>query len=307
MSAPRMGLIEWIYLIVLSVIWGSSFVFIEFALQSFSPFFAVFLRVLIGAIALTLILAAQGVFLPRDRNMWLLFLIMGLLQNALPFSLITWGQQYITAGLSSIFNGTTPFFAVILAHFFTQNEKATPGKIIGVLFGIAGVVVIIGPENLSQLSFENIGAFAVLGAAVCYALSLIIGVQFKGLNPGVIPAGMLWMASLIMFPVWWFGSVPITGELSVSSVFAVFALGVVCSAIAFIIFYRILEKGGATNTSLVTFLVPVSALLMAWVLLGETLSLMELSGIGLIFCGLIVVDGRLLSLVRLKKVSKPLL
>lgn len=305
MTAPKMGMAEWIYLLVLSVIWGSSFVLIEYALKSFSPFFTVFLRVFIGALTLTVILAAQGVLLPRDRKMWVLFLIMGILQNALPFSLITWGQQYITAGLSSIFNGTTPFFAVILAHFFTQNEKATPGKVIGVMFGIVGVVVIIGPDNLSQFSFENLGAFAVLGAAVCYAVALVVGVQFKGLNPGVIPAGMLWMASFIMLPPVLLGGAPVTAELTVSAVGAVIALGVVCSAIAFIIFYRILEKGGATNTSLVTFLVPVSALLMAWLLLGETLSLMELSGIGLIFCGLVVVDGRLVSLVRPKKIPNP--
>lgn len=300
MSAPKMGMIEWFYLIVLSVIWGSSFVFIEIALQSFSPFFAVFLRVFIGAIALTLILAAQGVFLPRDKKMWFLFLLMGVFQNALPFSLITWGQQYITAGLSSIFNGTTPFFAVILAHFFTKNEKATFAKVFGVLLGICGITVIIGPENLNSINWENLGSLAVLAAGFCYAVSLVVGVQFKGLNPGVIPAGMLWMASLIMLPIWLSEAEPLTGQLTVHSVGAVLALGVLCSAVAFILFYRILEKGGAMNTSLVTFLVPVSALFMAWLFLGETLNLMELSGIAIIFCGLIVVDGRLLSWLRPK-------
>lgn len=297
-----MGFAEWVYLLVLSVIWGSSFVFIEFALKSFSPFFAVFLRVFIGALALTLILAVQGVFLPRSWKMWGLFLLMGALQNALPFSLITWGQQYITAGLSSIFNGTTPFFAVILAHFFTQNEKATFPKVIGVLLGIAGIITIIGPEKLVDLDPGNLGAYAVLVAGMCYALALVIGVRFKGLNPGVIPAGMLWMASIIMLPALWFGRPLFTGEVMASSVTAVVALGVLCSAIAFILFYRILEKGGATNTSLVTFLVPVSTLFLAWIFLGETLSLMEVWGIGLIFCGLIVVDGRILSWMKSIKV-----
>ncbi len=298
-----MGLNEWVSLIILGAIWGSSFIFIEVALNGFSPYLLVFLRVFIGAITLTIILTFKGVELPKGWKLWRLFFMMGLLQNAIPFCLISWGQQHITAGLTSIFNATIPFFSVILAHLFTREEKITVAKALGLVIGIFGVVTLIGFNALYQFDVENLGQFAVLGAAICYAISIVWGLKFSGLRPGVAAAGMLWCASLSMLPLIAFGSEANLRSVDVSSIVSIIILGVICTAIAYIIFFQILEKAGATSTSLVAFIIPISALILAGVFLGETLSGADIPGIVLVFIGLLLIDGRVLSFTRADKMA----
>ncbi|MGH1349624.1 MAG: DMT family transporter [Methyloligellaceae bacterium] len=298
-----MGLNEWGGLFILAAIWGSSFIFIEVALAGFSPYLLVFLRIFIGALTLTAILALRGVTLPKGWHLWRLFFIMGLMQNAIPFCLITWGQQHITAGLTSIFNATIPFFSVVLAHLFTQEEKVSPVKAIGLLTGIFGIVTLIGFDSLTQLDLKNLGQFAVLGAAICYAVSIVWGLKFSGLKPGVAAAGMLWCASLSMLPVLLLNSEPNIRNVSWMSLFAIIALGVFCTAIAYIIFFQILEKAGATATSLVAFLIPISALILANLFLGEQLSGSDIPGIALVFIGLILIDGRILKFLNQEKLG----
>ncbi len=292
-----MGLTEWIGLFILAAIWGSSFIFIEIALKGFSPYLLVFLRIFIGAVTLTLILALRGVTLPKGWQLWRLFFIMGLMQNAIPFCLITWGQQHITAGLTSIFNATIPFFSVVLAHLFTKEEKVTPVKAVGLVTGIFGIVSLIGFDAVTQLDAKNLGQFAVLGAAVCYAISIVWGLKFSGLKPGVAAAGMLWCASLSMLPAILLNSEPNIRNVNLAGILAILALGVFCTAIAYIIFFQILEKAGATATSLVAFLIPISALILGNLFLGEKLSSSDVPGIVLVFIGLILIDGRILKLL----------
>ncbi len=298
-----MGLNEWVSLIILGAIWGSSFIFIVVALNGFSPYLLVFLRVFIGAITLTIILTFKGVELPKGWKLWRLFFMMGLLQNAIPFCLISWGQQHITAGLTSIFNATIPFFSVILAHLFTREEKITVAKALGLVIGIFGVVTLIGFNALYQFDVENLGQFAVLGAAICYAISIVWGLKLSGLRPGVAAAGMLWCASLSMLPLIAFGSEANLRSVDVSSIVSIIILGVICTAIAYIIFFQILEKAGATSTSLVAFIIPISALILAGVFLGETLSGADIPGIVLVFIGLLLIDGRVLSFTRADKMA----
>lgn len=292
--AQKMGLAEWLMLLFLSLVWGSSFIFNELALGAFGPLELVFGRVFIGALALTLILRTRGITLPRDLASWQAFLVMALFQNALPFSLIVWGQQHITASLASIFNATTPFFTVILAQLFTGDEKITPMKLMGLLAGFAGVVVIIGPEALEGLTHAGLGKFAVLGAALCYGISLVWARRFASFTPGVAPMGMLWCSSAIMlFAVLVFGDHSLPPLASRSAWLAMLGLGVLCSAVAYLLFFTVISRAGATNASLVTFLVPASAILMGHLLLGDLFALQTLPGVALIFLGLTLVDGRL--------------
>ena len=292
----QMGLYEWILLILLSIIWGSSFIFIELALESFSPFSLVFFRVFIGAIALTLLLAISKVYMPLSPKAWWLFFVMSFFQNTLPFCLISWGQLHITAGLASIFNGTTPIFSVILAYFFVKDSKITAGKIMGVIVGVLGVIQLVGFSALTDFKLENWGQLAVLGAAVCYAISLVFGTRLSDFQAGVAPAGMLWCSSISMLPILFFTQTPIINETALVPIASVFILGVVCSAIAYILFFKILKNAGAINTSLVTFLIPVSALLLAWLFLNESIKYDDIPGILLIFLGLVLVDGRFLKM-----------
>ena len=300
-SSMKMGVVEWVLLIILSIIWGSSFIFIELSLKSFSPIVLVFLRVFIGAVTLTAILYWQGIYFPKGRQIWLGFFIIGLLQTSIPFCLIAWGQQHITAGLASIFNATTPIFTVILSHFLTTNEKISISKLIGILSGIIGVVCLIGLQAVSSLSLENIGQFAVLGAAFCYAMSIVYGLKFTQEKSSVVAMGMLWCASISMLPLLIVSDNLIPSSIQTVSVLSVIALGVVCSAIAYILFFRILSISGATSVSLVTFLIPISTLILAWLFLEEKIEISDIPGILLIFVGLALVDGRIFKLFNNSK------
>jgi drug/metabolite transporter (DMT)-like permease len=287
-----MGGAEWGMMAILSLLWGGSFIFVELALETFPPFSLVFLRVLIGALTLTLILKIQGVKLPRDTQSWKTFLVMALLQNIIPFSLIVWGQQYITAGLASIFNATTPFFTILVMQLFTADEKITPLKLMGLISGFIGVVLITGPEALDGLSNAGLGKFAVLGAAFCYGLSVLWARKFNASAGGIAPCGMLWCSSAVMLVLTFIDGRPFMGTPTLSSIGAIIAIGVLSSAVAYLLFFAILKRAGGTNASLVTFIIPFSAIFLAFIFLGETLSAQTLPGAVMIFMGLMLVDGR---------------
>ncbi|MCU0809002.1 MAG: DMT family transporter [Candidatus Contendobacter sp.] len=297
-----MGLRDWGLVATLSVIWGGSFFFIGIAVKSLPPLTLVFLRVALAAAALNLVIPALGLHMPRDRGTWSAFFAMGFLNNLLPFSLIVWGQTHIASGLASILNATTPVFTVIVAHFLTRDEKLTSNRLLGVLIGLAGVGVIIGPDALKGLGVNVWAQTAVLGAAVCYSFAGIYGRRFRrlGVHPVVTAAGQVSASAVMLLPLalavdhpW---RLPAPGE---SAVAAVLGLALLSTALAYIIFFRVLASAGATNIMLVTFLIPVSAILLGSLFLGEQLSWRQFLGMGLIGAGLAAIDGRLLG--RLKR------
>ena len=161
--AKTMGPLEWAFLITLSVLWGGTFFFAEVALREIRPLTLVFYRVGLAALALILMVHATGHRLPRSKALWGAFFVMGALNNLVPFSLIFWGQTRITGGLAAILNATTPLFTVVLAHFLTRDEKLTRNRFAGVVLGIAGVAIMIGPEALRELGFHLLAQIAVLG------------------------------------------------------------------------------------------------------------------------------------------------
>jgi len=292
-AGPVMGLMEWGLLALLSAVWGGSFFFAAVALRDVGPLTVAGSRVLIAAILLHAFMLMNGIRMPADGRSWTAFFGMGLLNNAIPFSLIFWGQSHIASGLASILNATTPLFTVILAHFLTGNEKLTGGRGLGVVIGFAGVVVMIGADLLSGLSTNLLAQLAVLGAAVTYASATIYGRRFRQMPPICTAAGQVTASTILMLPVVMFvdrpWSLPMPGWQTFA---ALAALGAVCTAFAYGLYFRILRTAGSTNISLVTFLVPVSALLLGMVFLGERLEPKHFLGMALIGIGLAAIDGR---------------
>jgi drug/metabolite transporter (DMT)-like permease len=288
-----MGPAEWALLVVLALLWGGSFFFSKVALADLPPFTVVFGRVALAAVALNLVVRATGNRMPRSLALWGTFAVMGLLNNLIPFSLIVWSQKQIASGLAAILNSTTPLFTVVLAHFVTRDEKLTTNRLVGVLSGLAGVVVMMGPDLLYGLEANVLAQGAVLSAALSYALAGIFGRRFKGIPPLVTAAGQVTATTCMMLPVlllvdrpW---TLPVPGT---RTLLAITGLALLCTALAYVIYFRILAVAGATNLLLVTFLIPVSALLLGGLVLGERLEPRQFGGMGLIALGLAAIDGR---------------
>lgn len=297
-APPRrtMTPLEWGMLLILSVVWGGSFFFNRVAVQELPVFTVVVSRVALAAIILTVILRLRGERLPTSGRVWAAFFGMGFLNNAVPFLLIVWGQQFIASGVASILNASTPLFTVLFAHFLTTDEKLSGGRLAGVLIGFAGVAVMIGPDAFRALGSNLAAQLACLGAAVSYAFAGIFGRRFRamGVTPITTAAGQVIASSTMLLPVMLVVDRPWTLPVpSVAALAALVALAAVSTAFAYVLFFRILSTAGATNIVLVTFLVPVSAILLGVAFLGERLRPEHLAGMALIGAGLAAIDGRL--------------
>ena len=284
---------EWSLLLLLSLVWGGSFFLFEVGLRALPPFTLVLGRVGIAALVLLLVVVASRRRVRLTPSLAGRYLLLGGISNALPFSLIAWGQTQIPSGLASILNATTPLFTLVVAHLFMADDRMTANRIVGILFGIAGVAVLIGPDVLRGIDPYNLGQLAVLGAALCYGLASNYGRGFRDQPPLINATGMLCGATLWLLPVAALVDRPWTLSPGAAGWAAVVGIAVVCTALAFMLYFRLLATTGATNISLVTFLVPVSAITLGVVFLDETLSLTAWLGLALIFVGLAAVDGRL--------------
>ena len=295
--SAAMGARDWALLIALSVLWGGSFLFQEVALRALPVLTLVSLRVGLAALVLWVVILGTGRRVPRGARIWVAFFGMGLLNNVIPFGLIVWGQTSIGAGLASILNATTPLFAVLVAGLLLADERFAARKLAGVALGFAGVVVMIGPEAAAGLGRDLWAQVAVLCAAISYACASVFGRRFRGmgLDPLVVAAGQVTGSALMLGPVaslvdhpW---ALPAPGAVPVV---AMLGLAVLSTALAYVLYFRILASAGATNLALVTFLIPATAILLGWGLLGEQLTGGELAGMAGIAAGLICIDGRLL-------------
>jgi drug/metabolite transporter (DMT)-like permease len=289
----------WLMLTLLGLLWGASFFFARIAVREVPPLMLVLVRVVIAAAALHLYLLATGGWHKFRRQSFAPFLLLGLLNNAIPFSLLFIGQTELGAGLAAILNALVPFWTVIAANFMTADEKFTANKFLGILLGVGGAMTIIGPAALSGLGAPLWAKLAVIGAGVSYAFASIYAKRFKSVPPIVTAVGQLTASSLIMLPA----ALLAHGLWSPVSVtppvwLAVIALALASTSLAYIIFFRIIAAAGATIVSLVTLMVPVSAILLGTVFLGESMSLTELSGMALIGLGLVIIDGRLARRLR---------
>ena len=281
---------QWGLLALLSLLWGGSFVGAEVALREFSPLSVVFARVALAALALLLVVRWRGLSMPRGVAGWLPFLVMGLTNNVLPFLLIVWGQTRIGAGLAAILNATTPLFAVLLAHGL-GHERLAGRRIAALAGGVAGVAILVGPSALAGLGAQGLAQVAILGAALSYACAGVYGRRFREQPALVTAAGQVSGSSLLLplllFDPPWRHALPGTDTL-----LALLSLGLLSTAAAYIIYFRLLASAGATNLMLVTLLVPVSAIAMATVLLGEAVGARQLLGMACIGLALLLLDGR---------------
>jgi drug/metabolite transporter (DMT)-like permease len=288
---------EWTLLVVLSVLWGGSFFFTSVALKDLPPFTIVLLRVGGAALTLNLMLRLMGLRLPRGREVWLAFLGIGILNNVIPFSLIVWGQSHIPSGLAAILNATTPLSTVVVAHLFTRDEKMTGNRLAGVLIGLAGVAVMIGPEALKGIGTNVLAQLAGLAAALSYAFAGVYGRRFKrlGVAPLVTAAGQVTVSTLILLPLALIVDQPWTLPMpGLPTWGAVAGIATLSTALAYVIYFRVLATAGATNLLLVTFLIPVSAIVLGSAVPGERLEPQHFAGMALIGAGLAAIDGRLL-------------
>lgn len=293
-----MGKTEWIMLMALSVLWGGSFLFVGIAVSDIPPLTIVLVRVLLSAIALHVILKAMGYKFPTDKTILSAFLIMGLLNNAIPFSLIAYGQSHIASGLASILNATTPIFTVIVAHFLTTDEKLTGRKIAGVLIGFFGVAVMIGIDALQALGIHIFAQIAILIATTSYAFAGIYGKRFQtlGVKPITVATGQVTASAFLMLPLVMFIDQPWNLDMpSLHSILALIALALLSTVLAYILFFEILARAGATNLLLVTFLIPPSAIILGVLVLNEAIQLNQMFGLALIILSLATIDGRVFS------------
>ena len=288
----------WLLLVTLSVLWGGSFFFAEIALTQLGPFTIVFARVSLAAAALMVFLRLTGRSLPTDMGSLLALLVMGGLNNAIPFTLIVWGQVYLDSGVASILNASTPFFTVLLAHFLTRDERLTSNKIIGVCIGIVGVGVLIGADAVAGLGDNLLAQLAILGAAFFCAVASIYGRRLRVMPTSVAATGMLVGSSVLLLPLAIVFESPFAVLPTWDVLLAVAGIALLSSALAYVIYFRILALAGATNLMLVTFLIPVSALLLGVFVLGEEISPSAYVGMMVIFTGLAWIDGRLLKLIK---------
>jgi len=296
----HMGRAEWALLLLLSLLWGASFFFYKL-LVTLGPLTVVLGRMGIAALAMNVILWAKGERLPPLRH-WGPFFLNATLGNVFPFAMFAFSERHITSGLASIINATTPIFTVIVAHYWTHNEKLAWNKILGVVLGLAGVTVVIGPGALSDLSLGNLlGEAACLAASISYGFAGVYGRRFSGQSLFVVVTTQLTAATLLVAPLALIVDQPFAAPMPAMTVWAaLIGIALLSTVLAYLIFFHILAKAGATNISLVTLLVPVSSLLLGFFFLGEQVQPEALIGMIVIASGLAAIDGRPLAWLRRK-------
>jgi len=287
---------DWSLLAVLSVLWGGSFFFNGAALRELPPLTLVLLRVALGAAILLPLLRMQGIGLPKGMAGWKPFVAIGLLNNVIPFSLIVLGQTFIPSGLASILNATTPLFTVMVMAA-AGEEALQMRRVAGVALGLAGVIILRGWETRPG---QGLGILLCLGGAFSYGFAALAARRLLKDTPPLGTATFQLMASTVMMAIVagameqpWHLSMP-----GLTTWLAVLGLAALSTALAYIVFFQIIRRSGATNVMLVTLLIPVTAILLGWLVLGEPISAREIAGAIVIGSALLVIDGRALRLLR---------
>ena len=281
----------WTELILLGVIWGASFLSIRIALDTIPFLTSVFHRVFWASVALWIVIGVQRIPLPRAPRVWAAFLVMGVLNNVLPFSLMAWGQLHVETGLTSILNATTAVFGVLLAALFFRDERLTKARVIGVALGFLGVSVTIGLNQFGTFNLSNLGQLAILSGTLSYAFAAIWARTYlNNLSPQIAAAGMLTAATLIMIPITLMidGIPSVTLPAATWCAIAYYAL--VATAGAYLLYYRVLQQGGSGNVLLVTLVIPPVAILLGAELRDEALPPRAFIGFSILALGLLILS-----------------
>ncbi|WP_281992169.1 DMT family transporter [Sulfitobacter geojensis] len=291
----------WAEMLLLAAIWGASFLSIRIALDEVGPLTAVAHRVGWAALALWVVVWLMRLPVPRDPKIWLGFLGMGVLNNVIPFALMSWGQLHIETGLTSILNAATAIFGVIMAALFFADERITARKAIGVGLGFAGVAMAIGLENLRSFDLRSLAQLAVIGGTISYALASVWArKRLAGQPPQVAAAGMVTGSTLIMLPLAWMVEGPLTLNLQTDTMVAIGYYALIGTALAYLLYYRVLAMAGSGNLMLVTLLIPPFAIGLGGLVLHETLRASAYGGFALLALGLLVLDGRIWRLLPVR-------
>ncbi len=289
----RMTTSAWLWLLLLSVLWGAGFFFNKLIAVEIPSLTGALGRVGFAAVFLLLVAGLMKTSLQGPLRSWRPVLVLGLLQNVVPFSLILWGQIHIASGLASIINATTPLFTILAAHVATDDDKLTPARVAGLLAGFAGVVIMIGQDLRQAMDVNVLAQLACLLAALSYGLSSVFARRFKREAPLAIASGQLVGSTLMLIPLVLLIDQPWNLPMPSSTAWlAIFGTAILSTALAFIIYFRVLAQAGATNTMLVTFMAPVSAILLGAVVFGERLAPHHFAGMAAIALGLGLIDGR---------------
>ncbi len=290
---------QWAQLTFLSVLWGASYLFTGLAVREVPPLSIVLARVGIAAAILVPLLYALGLRLPATLAAWRPFIVISILNNLIPFTLIVFGQREIASGLAAVLNATTPIFALLVGHFCVTGEQLRANKAVGVVIGIAGVAVLVGPEALFGRSSHVMAMVCVLAASLSYALGSYWGRQFNASPPLVTGAAQLLCSTIVLIPIVVLVDQPwLWSPLSVTAIASLIGLSTMSSALATVVYFKLLAGAGPNNTMLVTLLIPVSAIALGTVVLNETLELRHFAGAAVIGAALVIIDGRSLALLR---------
>lgn len=280
-------------MILLAALWGPSFVFIKVGVETIPPLTLVFGRVALAAVLLYVVLRWQHGRLPDSLTVWKHIAVVALIHNAIPFFLFAWGEQYVDSALASILNGTIPLFTILLAHYFTQDDHLTPAKVIGVLVGFAGMLVLLYPSFQDGVVATAWGVLALVLASFLYGVAIVYGRNhLRGLPSLVAPTGQMMMASLYLLPLVLLLERPWTLPApSLPSILSMLALAVLGTALAFIVYYKLLERAGASYLSMVAYMIPVFGIFFGVILLDEQLTGEMILGGALILFGVMIVNG----------------
>ncbi len=300
-------------LILLALLWGPSFLFIKVAVQDFPPVTLVAIRLTLAAVFLYATLLLNGRKLPREWATWRKFIFMGFFANALPFFLFSYGEQFADSGAASILNGTTPIFTVVFANFLIADERFTKRRVGGVLLGFAGILFILYPDLLAMIAGRGLqggpvtlGLLAFIGASICYGIAISYSrANLRGLAPLVGPASQLICASAITLPVALLVERPFNLSPEMPAVASAIALGLFGTAIAYLVYYRLLDSVSATFLSFVTYLLPPIGVLLGVVFLNEKPGWYSFAGLVLIILGVMVINGTF-SLFARRQTARPI-
>jgi drug/metabolite transporter (DMT)-like permease len=282
--------VELALLFLLGAIWGTSFLFIKIVVTEIGPMTLVAGRLTLSAVLIWSILKARGIRIPRGRRIWMTYAGIGLLNGALPFSLISWGEQFIPSGWAALLQSTTPIFTILLAHLVTQDEHLTWLKALGVAVGFGGVGLLMLPEIRTGLSASVWGMLAIVGSSVSYALASIFARRrLQGEHPMASAAGQFTMGALYMRPLAFLLEQPLRITLSPQALGSWITLAVMGTVIAYVIYYTLLDRTSATFTTMVTYIVPINGLILGTVVLDEVMSPMILVSLGLVLSGVLLV------------------
>jgi drug/metabolite transporter (DMT)-like permease len=281
----NIALYNWLLLMALVSLWGTSFMFISISVETVDPLSVVFARVLLGAIVLIGVAYVKGLRLPFTRQAWFAFLLMGVVGNVLPFFLITWGQLSVHSGIAGMIMAIMPLITMLLAHYFVEGETLNRYKMIGFALGLSGIILLLGPvfEGGGQ---AVLGGVAIFIAAVSYAINSILVRRLPKFNPIVGATGVLIAASVVMFPIWLFKAPPLSDQISYGAKLAVIWLGIGPTAIATLVLFAVIERAGPTFLSTINYMIPVVAFFSGAFILSEPIETSSLFALGIILSGI---------------------